>query len=311
MKKKINFLKVAPFFGVLSILTVLFFLYLIFLGKGFKLGTDFKGGVEFTVTFEDEISILEISKAFEGKSIDIAIQPVIADKPRFFISTSLNPSSSPSKKDELNKPQSEGEIRKETEDKIKNTLYNIKGEDRVSIDQIRSVGGVVSSENTDKAFKIVIWVILVIILYITFRFKFEYGLAAILAVSHDVLIMLGALVITNSEINAFTITAVLTIFGYSVNDTIILFDRIREYLKQNTFIDFKTTVNEAINSILSRTLITSLTTLVVVTALFYNSQGGLHDFSFALIIGLLVGTYSSIYVATNFILIWNKYKKLS
>ena len=309
MKIKINFLRLAPFMGILSIFAVLFSLYLMFWGKGFRLGTDFKGGVEFTVTFEGEVSALDISKAFERESIDAVVQAVISDKSRFFINTSLNSlSPSPSEGQET---LSERDIRKETESKIKTILYDIKGKEYVSIDQIRSIGGVVSSENTDKAFKIVLWVILVIIAYITFRFKFEYGLAAILAVGHDVAIMLGALVLTNSEVNVYTITAVLTIFGYSVNDTIILFDRIREYLKQNTFIDFKTTVNEAINSILSRTLITSITTLVVVTALFYNSQGGLHDFSFALIIGLVVGTYSSIYVATNFILFWNRFRKLS
>ena len=185
MKTKINFLKPAPFFGVLSIIAVLFSLYMMFWGKGFKLGTDFKGGIEFTVTFETPISVADISKAFAAQSIAVAIQPVIADKPRFFINTALV--------EGADAGESKNEIRKETEEKIKEVLASIKGEEEVSIDQIRSVGGVVSSENTDKAFKIVFWVMLVIIAYITMRFKFEYGLAAILAVAHDVIIMLGSL----------------------------------------------------------------------------------------------------------------------
>lgn len=303
MTVKINFLKVAPLFGTLSLIAVACALYLILLGKGFKLGTDFKGGVEFTVTFAEEISVPEISKAFEKQGVNVAIQPVIGDVPRFFISTSLNSDSSQDGDNAQNREKKEADVKK--------ILIDIKGPDGVSVDQIRSIGGVVSSENTDKAFKIIFWVIMVVIAYITLRFKFQYGLAAIVAVMHDVLVMLGALVITESEINVYTITAVLTIFGYSVNDTIVLFDRIREYLDQKAFPNFRVTVNESINSIFSRTLITSLTTLAVVTTLFYNTQGGLKDFSFALIIGLLIGTYSSVYVATNFLLVWNRYKPLT
>ena len=295
MKVPFDFLKFSGFFSLLSSVLVVACLYSIFLGKGFRYGIDFTGGLEMTATFESPMDTATLSALFKKEGIDALIQPVITDKPRFVLRAATTGK----------------EEREKLEEKVIQGLRDSVGEDNVSIDEIRSIGGVISSENRDKAFLITFLVIAAIVGYITFRFQFHYAMAAVLAVVHDVIIMLGVLAITDREMSVYTITAVLTVFGYSVNDTIILFDRIREYLHEKRWIDLRETINRSILSILPRTLITSLTTFAVVLCLFFYSQSGLKDFSFALMIGLVTGTYSSIYVAASFLLLWHKFRKSS
>ena len=148
------------------------------------------------------------------------------------------------------------------------------------------------------------------ILYLTIRFKFCYAIAAIIALVHDVLIMLGAISLFSIEFDVLTISAILTILGYSVNDTIILFDRVRENIKAKIASDLKSVFNISINQIIGRTLITSLTTFIVVLSLNLFSTGSLKNFSFALMIGIISGTYSSIYIAASSVLLWNKFKSV-
>jgi preprotein translocase subunit SecF len=134
--------------------------------------------------------------------------------------------------------------------------------------------------------------------------KLKFALGAVTAVIHDVLITVGAFAIANKEFNLTVVAALLTIIGYSLNDTIIVFDRIRENLRKSRKGDFAQVVNSSINQTLSRTILTSGTTLIVVTALFILGGGVIHDFAFALIVGVLVGTYSSIFVASPVLIAW-------
>lgn len=157
------------------------------------------------------------------------------------------------------------------------------------------------------------WLILIaltVTLGLCWFFKFKYAMGAILALIHDVTITIGAFALTNREISLAIIAAILTIVGYSLNDTIVVFDRIRENLKRFHRRSFEEVMNASINETLSRTILTSMTTLIVVVALFVFGGRVIHDFAFAIFIGVIVGTYSSIFVASPILLVWeSKFSK--
>lgn len=143
-----------------------------------------------------------------------------------------------------------------------------------------------------------------IIIYIAFRFELRFGIAAAIATFHDVLAVIGIFYILDKEINLLIITAVLTLAGYSLTDTVVVFDRIREYLRMRRKEPIEVIINNGINHVLGRTMITSLTTLLVLIALFLFGGEVIHDFSFALLIGVIIGTYSSVFVASPILLVW-------
>jgi len=153
----------------------------------------------------------------------------------------------------------------------------------------------------------IIWLIAVALLItigLCWFLRLEYALGAIIALFHDIIITIGAFALTNREVTLPVVAALLTIVGYSLNDTIVVFDRIRENYRRYRSRDFAEVINQSINETLSRTLLTSATTLIVVACLFILGGGVIHDFAFALLVGILVGTYSSIYVASPALLIW-------
>ena len=160
----------------------------------------------------------------------------------------------------------------------------------------------------------VTWLILIaliVTLGLCYFLKLKYALGAIIALIHDVTITVGAFALTEREISLSIIAAFLTIVGYSLNDTIIVFDRIRENLRRFRRRPFEEVMNTSINETLSRTILTSTTTLVVIVALFILGGGVIHDFAFAIMIGVIIGTYSSIFVASPVLLIWEgKFAKL-
>ena len=166
------------------------------------------------------------------------------------------------------------------------------------IRRLESVGPKIGGELRGKALQSVLFALLGILIYISLRFDRYYALGAVAALVHDVLITLGVFSILNLEVDLAIIAAFLTIVGYSLNDTIVVFDRIRENVKIYRKEDFFTTVNKSVNQTLNRTIITSLTTFVVVFILYLIGGEVIKYFAFALIIGVLVGTYSSIYVAS-------------
>lgn len=153
----------------------------------------------------------------------------------------------------------------------------------------------------------VTWLILislVVTLGLCWALKLKYAMGAVIALIHDVTITIGAFALTNREISLAIIAAFLTIVGYSLNDTIVVFDRIRENLRRFRRRGFEEVINASINETLSRTILTSTTTLIVVIALFILGGGVIHDFAFAILVGIVVGTYSSIFVASPILLIW-------
>jgi len=166
------------------------------------------------------------------------------------------------------------------------------------------VGPKVGGRLRADAAKAVAMAIIGILIYVAFRFQFKFGVGATIATFHDVLAVLGIFYLMGKEINLILITALLTIAGYSLTDTVVVFDRIRENLKQRQKDSVETVMNSSINEVLSRTIITSTTVLLTSIALFFFGGEVLHDFSLAMIMGVIIGTYSSIFVASPIVLLW-------
>jgi len=152
----------------------------------------------------------------------------------------------------------------------------------------------------------VVAALLLIVLYITVRFIFRYGIAAIIALVHDVVITLGVFSLMNKEISLSIIAAFLTIIGYSLNDTIVVFDRIRENMRLRRKESYRMVINRSINECLSRTVLTSVTTLIVAGSLYFFGGPVINDFAFALCFGVLIGTYSSIFIASPVLVWWTE-----
>ena len=152
----------------------------------------------------------------------------------------------------------------------------------------------------------IIYAIIGIVIYISWRFEFQYAIAAIIALIHDVMVTMGVFSVADKEFTLVIVAAFLAIIGYSLNDTIVIFDRIRENMRRRGKKGQVEVINTSINQTLSRTILTSGTTLLVVAALFLLGGEIIHDFSFALMVGVFVGTYSSIFIASVFLVYWAK-----
>jgi len=170
--------------------------------------------------------------------------------------------------------------------------------------RIEKVGPAIGKDLKEKALWALFYAMIGICIYISFRFEFRFAIAAIAALLHDVLVCLGAIAITGREVSLPIIAALLTIVGYSINDTIVVFDRIREGRRLMKKSDYNTIINTSINQTLSRTLLTSFTTLLVVLALYLLGGEVINDFAFVLMIGVLVGTYSSVFIASPILIDW-------
>ncbi len=169
-----------------------------------------------------------------------------------------------------------------------------------------TVGPQVGHDLRRKATQATIWALIGMLIYIGLRFKFAYGVSAILTLAHDVLVTVGIFSLTNREINLPVIAAILTIVGYSLNDTIVIFDRVRDNLKILRKHHFQDILDTSINQTISRTVITSGTTFLTVFALFLFGGEVINDFAFTMIVGVIVGTYSSIYQSCPLLYFWNK-----
>ena len=187
---------------------------------------------------------------------------------------------------------------------VKRSLSGKFHSDDIIVERVEMVGPKVGRDLREKALLSILYAIIGIVIYISWRFEFQYAIAAIIALMHDVLVTMGAFSILDKEFTLVIVAAFLTIIGYSLNDTIVVFDRIRENLRRKGKRSLSEIINSSINQTLSRTLLTSGTTLLVVLALFFFGGEIIHDFSFALLVGVFVGTYSSIFIASVFLVYW-------
>ncbi len=196
----------------------------------------------------------------------------------------------------------------EFQNKFEGVVKSVPEFEGASILRIDYIGPRVGRELIQKAIISVLLGCVGILLYLMIRFEFEFALGAVIAIIHDVLITLGALSLMDKEFTLTIIAALLTVIGYSVNDTIVIFDRIRENLRKVAKVGFRQLVNESVNQTLSRTIVTGISVLLVLLTLFFLGGSVIHDFAFTLIVGVIVGTYSSIFIASAFVVYW-KYRR--
>jgi preprotein translocase subunit SecF len=187
---------------------------------------------------------------------------------------------------------------------VRDTLTKNLPGNTVTVLSSEDVGPAVSAHLREQALMAMFWAMVGILIYIWWRFDFRFAVGATVATVHDILAVLGIFFLMGYEVNLILITALLTIGGYSLNDTVVVFDRIRENLRLHRKDDFTKLVNDSINETLSRTIITSMCTLMVVLAMFVLGGEVIHSFSLAMLMGIIVGTYSSIYIASNILVEW-------
>ncbi|MDY6915512.1 MAG: protein translocase subunit SecF [Candidatus Cloacimonadota bacterium] len=278
-------------FVVSAILILLSVVFLI--AKGLNYSIDFTGGVSLELDLTpntpdaEEIDIQQIRDlVVENGFEDIEIQTI-----------SSQSQDEDTRNIVLLKTKAQGKNAAALVDVIKNSFPNNVEEGKF-IRLQEEVGPRIGEELKEKAILAIFWALIGIIIYIWWRFEFTFGITAVMALFHDIIITLGIFVITGKEISLTIVAALLTIVGYSLNDTIVVFDRIREDLKIYRREKYRSVINHSINETLSRTIITSLTTLVVVLCLYFFGGTVIHDFAFALLIGVIIGTYSSIFVAS-------------
>ena len=277
-----------------TISSICFVLSLFMLFSGLNLGIDFRGGTMIGLNFSEEVEIQEVrvamqSISIEGQEFDLSTEEI----KHFGNSTNV-----------MIKFKVRDDAPENFEQEIVNHLYQNMNE-KVPEDKnnfilsIDTVSPKIGSELSGKALWSIISALGLILFYISIRFEFKFALGAILALVHDVIITLGIFSFTGYEITLGTVAAFLTIVGYSLNDTIVILDRIRENMKSSGTVLFESTINKSINQSLSRTLITSLTTLVVIIVLIYAGGEIIRPFAFTMLVGVIIGTYSSIYIASG------------
>ena len=274
----INFNKFYKLFNLISIFLVLVSILLL-LFKGLNFGVDFKGGtlIELRAN-EKNITVKSLRDTFNSMNLgDINIKQ-FGNKKDFLIKIEKKDTSASAIED------------------IKNNLSNAIG-NSFSFRRIENVGPKVSSELLQSGIIAIVLSLTAMLFYIWIRFEWQFSLGAILALFHDVLITLGFFSLFNLEINLSIVAAILTIVGYSMNDTVVIYDRVRENLRKFSDIKIFELTNISINETLSRTIITSVTTLLALVSIYLFGGEILKGFSFAMILGVIFGTYSSIYIA--------------
>ena len=279
MKKNILFNKFYKSFNIISlILIILSFLLLVF--KGLNYGVDFKGGTLIELrTTDNQITISKLRQSFLNMNLgDVSVKEF------------------GNKNDFLIKFEKKSNSDKNFIGQIKNDLIKSLG-NSFDFRRVENVGPKVSSELLRSGIIAIALSLAAMLFYIWIRFEWQFSLGAILALFHDIIITLGVFSLFSLEINLSIVAAVLTIVGYSMNDTVVIFDRVRENLRKFSDIKIYELTNISINETLSRTIITSATTLLALLSIYFFGGEILKGFSLAMILGVIFGTYSSIYIA--------------
>jgi preprotein translocase subunit SecF len=293
--KKWYFLAFSMIFSVAGIISM--GMHWAQIGSPVPLGVDFKGGTQVQVKFQQAPDINRIRQAVAAAGIkDSTIQPIqdINEAGGNEVLISL-----PEQHDEASLDQG----RKQIVDALQANYNN-----PFTVRNVQVVGPTVGRQLETKALLATLYSMLGMLIYLWFRFQLIYGVAAVVACFHDTLITVGAFALTNQEISLTVIAAILTLVGYSMNDTIVVFDRIRENLRLSRREALPDVVNRSINQTLSRTVLTSGLTFLTVLSLYIFGGQVLRGFSFALVVGILIGTYSSIAVAAPMLVAWQEWR---
>jgi len=273
--------------GILSIIGIIAIIQ-IATGKA-NMGIDFAGGTEVQLKFQKPVDLQSVRTALDAGGIKgFELQDIPAES-RVLIKTK----------------RSDGDLTN-IADSITAALDQHLPDNKYTVDATTAVGPKVGTKLRNDAVKAIIYATIGILVYVAIRFKFQFGVGATIATIHDVLAILGIFYIMGKEINLIVVSGLLTIAGYSLTDTVVVYDRIRENLRTQFKEPLATVINKSINEVLSRTIITSLTVFLAAAALFFLGGEVIHDFALIILLGIIIGTYSSIFVASPILLLWKK-----
>jgi len=283
--------------------------------NGFRKGIDFAGGVNLEVAINDVVTVDRLKEIFQKNSITGTIVKAGTEE------------------SEMAKIEIDGEFQSELEKRaagiaadldkagyavnaIDYLRYIVKKEiitgkenvEKVVFVGADHVGPTVGKYLTNSAIKLLLITLVLITLYTSFRFKVEFAMGAMLALLHDLLFTVGFIGVLQIPLSIPVVAALLTILGYSINDTIVIFDRIRENMKGNDSISVEALVDQSINESLARTTITSLATMISIVGVFFMAEDTLKDMALVLILGIIIGTYSSSFIASPIVVLWEKWK---
>ncbi|MBI1821903.1 MAG: protein translocase subunit SecF [Nitrospirae bacterium] len=288
-KTNIDFIgkrKFAFLFSGLMVLLGIIALVAIGFGKA-NMGIDFSGGTAVQLKFEKPIKIEDSRQILEKNDLKDAELQEFSEGNKLLI-----------------RIKKQTTIQEKMAEKIVSVFSKEMPDNHFVVDSSEEIGPTIGQKLQKDATLAVTLAMLGIIIYIAFRFEFRFGVAAAIATFHDVLAVLGIFYLLNHEITLLIVTALLTLAGYSLTDTVVVFDRIRENLRFRNKESLEQVINKGINQVLSRTIVVSFTVFLVLLALFFFGGEVIHDFSFALLIGVVVGTYSSIFVASPILVVW-------
>ena len=277
---------------VISLVLIILGIVSLTLKGGPELGIDFAGGTLVQVKFDASTSAAEVRSALGSLDLrGLTIQQVGEAGNEVLIRVQEN------------------ENLTALAGKIQSTLEGKYGAGKLEIRRTEMVGPQVGKDLRNKGAQAILYAIIGILVYVTFRFEFRFGVGAVIALFHDVLVVLGLMSLLNLEVDLTVVAGFLALVGYSVNDTVIVCDRIRENMGRLHNKPLSEVINRSINETLSRTIVTSGLTLLSVLALYVVGGSVIHNFAFVLLVGIVVGTYSSIFIASPVILFWENYKQ--
>lgn len=281
--------KMKPAFTI-SLIMIVISIASVLLHGGLNLGIDFAGGALVQIKFQKETTTESLRSALRQIKLESSIIQQLG-----------------SQEVVIRAAESASDL-KGLSSRIEDALNTAFGKGSFEVRRVEVVGPKVGKDLTNKAIMAIIFSWIGMLIYISWRFEFRYAVGGIIALIHDVIITVGALSLLNKEFTLTIIAALLTIVGYSINDTIVIYDRIRENVRKDIKKDLGEIMNVSINETLGRTILTSLTVFTVLAVLFFLGGEVIHDFAFAMLVGVISGVYSTVYIASPLVLAWENFK---
>lgn len=291
-----DFIKYRRFAYIFSGAVILVGLVSLAMHGGPNYSIDFEGGLMMRLSFEQPVAVGELRRVLaEATEKQPEVTRDVDEEGNYIVRIERL-------------EQAEGEA---AAVQIQEVLTTAFPDNPTEVRSVEDVSPKVGGELRTKAIWAILWALVGMLIYISWRFEFRFAVASVIPLFHDVLITLGLFSLLDIEISLQIVAALLTIVGYSLNDTIVVLDRIREDLKRYRQESYEWIVNRAVNETLSRTVITSLTTFIVVLVLWLAGGAVIHDFALALILGIIFGTYSTLFVAVPVIVEWNRWRPVN
>jgi SecD/SecF fusion protein len=290
-KPNLDYMKIKKItYGLSAVMVIIGFVALVQIVRGnANMGVDFSGGSLLQYKATQDFTMAEVRDAFSRSDMkDIDLQEV-ENEHRLIV-----------------KVKKSAAVVANLGEKVSDILSNELPDKQFSLESQSEIGSSVSSVLRNKAIQAIFISLAGVIIYLAIRFDIRFGLAAATATFHDVMVVLGICWLMDLEVTLLLVTALLTLAGYSLNDTVVVFDRIRENMHKSEDHALTGVINDSINQVISRTIITGLTTAFVLVALYLLGGSVIHDFAFALLAGIVIGTYSSIFIASPILTLWGK-----